>query len=162
MQSHVPSYTDIYVKVFVRSGTFVIPFLIGAVWLATYLWGVDAATLPSQAGAVTFTDRNGISLGTVLASDSSHAAAVPLADVSPSFLQAIVAAEDARFERHGAIDVPALLRAARDLVIFGQARSGGSTVEMQLARLLHPSPSTISGKLAQIVDAQRIAIRSSK
>jgi len=146
----------------VRSGTFVIPFLIGAVWLATYLWGVDAATLPSQAGAVTFTDRNGISLGTVLASDSSHAAAVPLADVSPSFLQAIVAAEDARFERHGAIDVPALLRAARDLVIFGQARSGGSTVEMQLARLLHPSPSTISGKLAQIVDAQRIAIRSSK
>jgi penicillin-binding protein 1C len=129
---------------------------------AAYLWGVDVATLPLQRGAVTFTDRTGMPLGTVLASDSTHAVAVPLARVSPDFLRAIVAAEDARFARHGAIDIAALARALRDVAIFGQARSGGSTIEMQLARLLHPGPSTLGGKVMQIVRAQRIAIRSSK
>jgi penicillin-binding protein 1C len=141
---------------------FLIPALAGAAWLAAYIWGIDVSALPPQAGAVTFTDRSGIVLGTVLASDSSHAAAIPISDVSPEFLRAILAAEDARFERHGAVDVAALLRAGRDFAIFGQARSGGSTVEMQLARLLYPSPSTIAGKAAQIVHAERIAMRSSK
>ncbi|MGA8533876.1 MAG: penicillin-binding protein 1C [Candidatus Tumulicola sp.] len=129
---------------------------------ATYLLGVDVAALPAQRGAVTFTDRSGMPLGTVLASDSSHAVAVPLDRVSPDFLHAIVAAEDARFDRHGAIDVAALARALRDFAVFGQARSGGSTIEMQLARLLHPGPSSFRGKLLQIARAERIAIRSSK
>ena len=87
---------------------------------------------------------------------------MPLRAVSPRFLQAIVAAEDARFWRHGAVDVRALLRAARDYAIFGEARSGGSTIAMQLARLIDPVPSTIRGKLAQIALAERISIRSSK
>lgn len=129
---------------------------------ATYLWGIDAGALPPARGAVTFTDRSGIVLGTVLASDSSHAVAVPLQRVSPDFLHAIVAAEDARFARHGAIDILALARAAREFAVFGEARSGGSTIEMQLARLLHPGPSTIRGKLVQMIGAERIAIRSSK
>jgi penicillin-binding protein 1C len=129
---------------------------------AAYLWGIDVAALPAARGAVTFTDRTGIPLGTVLASDSTHAVAVPLDRVSPDFLRAIVAAEDARFARHGAIDLAALARALRDFAVFGQVRSGGSTIEMQLARLLHPAPSSFGGKLLQIARAQRIAIRSSK
>ncbi|MEO6835138.1 MAG: penicillin-binding protein 1C [Candidatus Tumulicola sp.] len=129
---------------------------------AAYVWSIDVAALPARRGAVTFTDRTGMPLGTVLASDSSHAVAVPLDRISPDFLRAIVAAEDARFSRHGAIDVAALARAARDYAVFGEARSGGSTIEMQLARLLHPGPSTICGKLVQIVGAERIALRSSK
>lgn len=129
---------------------------------AAYAWGVDVASLPAARGAVTFTDRTGAPLGTVLAADSSHAVAVPLDRVSPDFVRAVVAAEDARFARHGAIDVAALARAARDFIVFGQARSGGSTIEMQLARLLHPGPSTIAGKLVQIAGAERIAVRSSK
>ncbi len=129
---------------------------------ALYAGGVDVSNLRMPAGSVTFTDRNGGVLGTVLGSGASHAASVPLASVSPAFLQAIVAAEDARFWQHGGIDVPALLRATRDFVIYGEARSGGSTIAMQLARLLHPAPSTIRGKLEQIAAAQRIAMVSSK
>jgi penicillin-binding protein 1C len=129
---------------------------------AAYLLGIDVAALPMQRGAVTFTDRSGLPLGTILASDSTHAVAVPLARVSPDFVRAIVAAEDARFYRHGAVDVAAFGRALRDFVVFGRARSGGSTIEMQLARLLHPVPGTLAGKLLQIARAQRIAIRSSK
>lgn len=127
--------------------------------------GIDVVRLGHQRGSTTYTDRSGVVLGTVLGADSAHAVRVPLAAISPAFLRAIVAAEDARFWHHGAVDVPALVRAARDFVIYGQARSGGSTIEMQLARLIAP-PATERGdvvaKFAQIAMAERIAIASSK
>ena len=93
-----------------------------------------------------------------------------LNDVSPVFLEAIVAAEDARFRHHGAVDVPALARAARDLLLTGDARSGGSTIAMQLARLIGaPASGAVADdagmglqlrrKLAQIAAAERIAAR---
>src|SRR5580704_3133099 len=133
-----------------------------AAMVALYAGGTDVATLNSPRGSATYTDRNGTVLGTVLGADALHSVRVPLQSVSPQFLEAIVAAEDGRFWHHGAVDVPALLRATRDYAIFGEARSGGSTIEMQLARLLQPTRSTILGKLAQIAMAQRIAIASSK
>jgi penicillin-binding protein 1C len=154
-----------------------VPICALAFTTALYLGGTDVAKLKPLRDAVTYTDRGGNVLGTVLGSDAAHAVSVPLGSISPRFLDAILAAEDARFWRHGAIDVPALLRAARDVAIFGEARSGGSTIEMQLARLLHPSSfdtlrmtgfdtlgmtGTIRGKLLQIAVAQRIAIVSSK
>ena len=136
----------------------------GAVALGAvaYCFGVDAAKLTTLRGSVTYTDRSGIVLGTVLGAGSDRTVSVPLHAVSPRFLEAIVAAEDARFWRHGAVDVRALLRAARDYAVFGEARSGGSTIAMQLARLIDPVPSTIRGKLAQIALAERISIRSNK
>lgn len=124
--------------------------------------GIDVARIRAMRGSITYSDRNGIVLGTILGSDSTHTVGVPLRAISPAFLQAIVAAEDARFRQHGAVDVPALLRAAREYAIFGEARSGGSTLEMQLARLLYPLPDGIRGKLAQIVTAERIEIGSTK
>jgi penicillin-binding protein 1C len=140
-----------------------------AATIALYLCGMDVAKVGSSARSVTYTDRNGTVLGTLLGADSSHSVSVPLASVSPVFLDAIVAAEDARFWGHGAVDVPALLRATRDFAIFGEARSGGSTIEMQLARLLDPSTGlkmttwdAVRGKLAQIAVAERIAVASSK
>ena len=137
--------------------------------------GIDVAKLRPSQGSITYTDRNGIVLGTILGTASEHSVSVPLNSVSPVFLDAILAAEDARFWRHGAVDVRALLRATRDYAIFGEARSGGSTIEMQLARLLSPGVilslskddaaggrSEIVRKLAQIALAERIEIASSK
>jgi penicillin-binding protein 1C len=146
----------------VRYTPFLIPAACAALLLGWYAAGIEAGAPAARRGAVTFTSRSGVPLGTVLASDSTHAVSVPLANVSPLFVRAILAAEDARFARHGAVDVLALLRAAREYAVYGEARSGGSTVTMQLARLLYPTPSTIRGKLAQIVTAERIAARTSK
>ncbi|MDQ2991479.1 MAG: penicillin-binding protein 1C, partial [Candidatus Eremiobacteraeota bacterium] len=97
----------------------------------------------------------------VLASDSDHAAWVPLDRIAPSFLDAIVAAEDARFRSHGAIDALALVRATNEYAVYGRARSGGSTIAMQVARGLWNAPSSLRGKLRQIIGAERLAIRSS-
>jgi penicillin-binding protein 1C len=146
-----------------------VPAVAFAAMLALYFGGVAVAEMRPAREAVTYTDRNGSVLGTILAADSSRTVHVRLAVVSPVFIEAIVAAEDARFWRHGAIDVPALLRAARDFAIFGTARSGGSTIEMQLARMLMAPSMADEGvgamlraKAAQIWQAERIAIVSTK
>ncbi|HET9030976.1 MAG TPA: penicillin-binding protein 1C [Candidatus Aquilonibacter sp.] len=136
--------------------------LCALVLAVAYLGGRDVSRLPHTARAETFLDRTGAPLGTILASDSAHAVYVPLARVSPAFVQAVVAAEDARFRLHGAIDLAGLARAAREYFVYGAFESGGSTIPMQLARLLHPTPSTIRGKLVQIAVAERIAMRSEK
>jgi len=135
---------------------------LAALAIALFSVGVDVGRLPHGRGTVTFVDRTGGLLGTISAADGSDAAWVPLDRIAPSFIHAVVAAEDARFYRHGGVDVPALLRAVRDYAIYGEPRSGGSTIEMQLARSLHPTPNTIRGKFVQIVGAERIALRSSK
>ena len=148
--------------------TVVLPALAIAGGLALYASGIDVARLPVPDASVTYTDRTGAPLGTVLGAGSSRIVAVPLRDVSPVFVRAIVAAEDARFARHGAVDVLALLRVARDVAVFGEARSGGSTIEMQLARSISPQPPSgsareaVAQKFEQIALAQRIAIVSSK
>jgi penicillin-binding protein 1C len=125
--------------------------------------GIDVAKVRVPQGSVTYTDRHGIVLGTILGAGSAHSVNVPLESVSPVFVEAMLAAEDARFWRHGAVDFRALLRAARDYAIFGEARSGGSTIEMQLARLSYPSTvGGVRGKLRQIALAERIEMASSK
>ncbi len=140
----------------------VVLVLCACVLPAAYALGRNVAAPPQPHGAVTFLDRNGARLGTVLASDENDAVGVPLDRVSPAFTHAMIAAEDARFAQHGAVDLRGLLRAMYQIVIYGEVRSGGSTIAMQLARLLHPSPSTVRGKLVQIIEAERIAMRSSR
>lgn len=149
---------------------FGVPACAAAVAAALYFAGIDVSRMPPQAQSETYTDRNGDVLGTLLGAGSSRAADVSLSAVSPAFVEAIVAAEDARFWQHGAIDLRALLRAARDFAIYGQARSGGSTITMQLARLLDHAESfdgqgtavQLRRKLEQIWQAERIAIGSDK
>jgi penicillin-binding protein 1C len=76
-----------------------------------------------------------------------------LADFSPHLIQAVLAAEDARFYCHPGIDPLALLRAAFNNLTKKDYLSGGSTITMQLARLtlgLTPGPRTLSRKFKEI------------
>lgn len=123
--------------------------------------GIDVRALPHGRGTVQFTDRNGEPLGSIAASTVRESAWVPLDRVAPVFVRAILAAEDARYYRHGAVDVGALFRAAEQYVVDGEVRSGGSTIAMQLARSVRPLPGGVLGKVLQIVDAERIVLASS-
>ena len=113
-------------------------------------------------GAVRFVDRAGLPLGTVLSRDTEHAVHVPLSAVSPHFLAAIVAVEDARFAQHRGVDPGAIVRAVLQVVRSGRVVSGGSTITMQLARLRYDLPRTVWGKLEEIVLALRIEAGTSK
>ena len=55
-------------------------------------------------------------------------------EIPPSFINALLAAEDDGFFEHSGIDLGGLARAVSELVITGRKRSGGSTLTMQVAR----------------------------
>ena len=118
---------------------------------------IRAADIAQTDQAIAFTDRNGYPLGTLLSRDQEHTSVVPLDQVSPLFVQAIIAAEDRRFYQHGAVDWWAVGRAIAEAIQAKRVVSGASTIPMQLARMLDNLPSSPAGKLQQVWQAWRIA-----
>jgi penicillin-binding protein 1C len=75
-------------------------------------------------------------------------------DVDPRFLKLLFAYEDKRFWTHYGVDIAALTRAAVQFVSSGHIVSGGSTLTMQVARLLEPREHrSLDAKLRQITRA---------
>ena len=84
-------------------------------------------------------------------------------DVDPRFLAALIAYEDKRFYSHRGVDVLALLRAAGQLLLNRHIVSGGSTLTMQVVRLLEPrSGRSLFAKLCEIVRATELERALSK
>ena len=82
-------------------------------------------------------------------------------DVDPRFLEMLIAYEDKRFYSHHGVDPLALARAAWLLGAHGRIVSGGSTLTMQVARLLEPrTERTLLAKLRQMVRAVAAGTRA--
>ncbi|ARV58696.1 penicillin-binding protein 1C [Nostocales cyanobacterium HT-58-2] len=111
---------------------------------------IRAADIAQQQLALEFTDRNWLPLGTLLTRDQEHTSVVPLNQVSPHFIHAILAAEDGDFYHHGALDLKAAARALKDALHAKRVVSGASTITMQLARMLDPVGRTLPGKVQEI------------
>lgn len=110
---------------------------------------------PGPVPRLVLLDRHGLPLRATR-SEQGRGGWTSLADFDPKLLQAFLAVEDHRFYDHHGVDLRALGRAAwrdvraRDLV------AGGSTITMQLARLLRDTPRTIPGKISQIFWSWRL------
>ncbi len=127
-------------------------------WVAT-------TTLPPLALQTSpeVTDRNGLLLRAYTVADGRWRLAVTPDQVDPFFVQLLLAYEDKRFYQHNGVDPRALLRAAWDALTTGQVTSGGSTLTMQVARLLEDSGTgRLQGKLRQIRLALALERRLSK
>ena len=83
-------------------------------------------------------------------------------DVSPLYLEALLNYEDRWFRWHPGVNPLALARAAVQNLRHGGIVSGGSTLTMQVARLLHPHERNIGGKLSQILRAIQLEWRLGK
>ncbi|HWA80623.1 MAG TPA: transglycosylase domain-containing protein, partial [Acetobacteraceae bacterium] len=83
-------------------------------------------------------------------------------DVSPFMLRLLVAVEDHRFYAHPGVDPLALVRAVVQAARAGHVVSGGSTLTMQVARLLSPKPRTIGAKLIECLRALQLSERFDK
>lgn len=82
--------------------------------------------------------------------------------VSPRYLEALVTYEDRHFWHHPGINPVALARALWQRVRSGRVVSGGSTLTMQVARLIEPIPRTLPGKVKQCIRALQLELRHSK
>lgn len=88
---------------------------------------------------------------------------VSLSEVSPFFIDALLAREDTRFYQHKGIDWHGIMRAlVRDL-LSGSAKEGASSITQQLARNSLPlGGRTISRKLLEAMVALRIEQKFTK
>lgn len=71
-------------------------------------------------------------------------------NVDPFYLQALLYYEDQYFFYHPGFNIISLFRAAYQWAYHGRIISGGSTLTMQVARLIAPHSRTIIGKLHQV------------
>ena len=85
-----------------------------------------------------------------------------LDEIDPEFRRRLIAIEDERFWLHPGVDPIALARASLSYLRAGRVTQGGSTITMQLARLLEPRPRTVGSKLIEIVRAMQIERRLNK
>ncbi|MCB1487659.1 MAG: penicillin-binding protein 1C [Bauldia sp.] len=122
---------------------------------------------PDPASVATSTvvlDRDGRLLRPFTIADGRWRLPVTKADVDQRFLDMLIGYEDGRFAEHHGVDYRALLRAAGQFVLAGgHIVSGGSTLTMQVARLLEGERTRdAEAKLRQILMARKLEDRFSK
>ena len=108
-------------------------------------------------------DRNGTLLRAYTVADGIWRLQPRLDQVDPGFVDMLIRYEDKRFYRHAGVDPLAMLRAVGQALWNGRTVSGGSTLTMQVARLLEDgSTGKWSGKLRQMRVALALEQRLSK
>jgi penicillin-binding protein 1C len=116
---------------------------------ATSLGPIDLAA--SREGSMIVVDRDGRLLRPFTLPDGRWRLPATTHDVDPRYLAMLVAYEDARFYEHSGVDGRALIRAGAQWLIHGHVVSGGSTLTMQVARLIEPrAERTLPAKIRQI------------
>jgi penicillin-binding protein 1C len=102
---------------------------------------IAATELPdlAPAASVTMLDRDGRLLRAWTV-DGRWRLPLAVGEVDPGYLAQLVAFEDRRFWHHPGVDPLAMLRAVWQAVRAGRVVSGGSTLTMQVARLLEAGP----------------------
>ena len=108
-------------------------------------------------------DRNGQLLRAYATPEGRWRLPATVNDVDPRFVEMLQTYEDRRFRKHWGVDPLAMARAAFQFIGNGRVISGGSTLTMQVARLLEPrAERTLGAKLRQIVRAIEIERSLSK
>jgi penicillin-binding protein 1C len=116
----------------------------------------------ARSGATVVLAHDGRPLRAFAAADGVWRYHVDVDAVAPEYLDALLGYEDRWFHQHPGVNPLALLRAAAQAVRHGEVVSGGSTLTMQVARLIEPIPRTGLGKLKQIVRALQLELRLDK
>ncbi len=136
--------------------------------LTTFVaWALSLGPLPltpAREVSTTIVDRNGKLLRAYAMADGRWRLPVDAKTaVDPGYLKLLLAYEDRRFRFHRGVDPLALGRAGLQLVTRGHIVSGGSTITMQLARLIEPRRErSVYAKLRQVVRALEIERQMSK
>ncbi len=111
----------------------------------------------SREGSALVVDRGGRLLRPFTMADGRWRLPATTHDVDPRYVAMLIADEDGRFYAHHGVDGRALLRAVGQWLVHGHIVSGGSTLTMQVARLIEPRPErTLPAKLRQIARAEEI------
>ncbi len=121
--------------------------VVALVWLADRIWPLP---LPEDDLARVVLAEDGTPLWRFADANGVWRYPVQTGEVSPYYLDALLTYEDRWFYRHPGVNPLALVRATWQNLSGARVVSGGSTLSMQVARLLDPHSRTFHGKLRQL------------
>jgi penicillin-binding protein 1C len=101
-------------------------------------------------------------LSVLISEDGYFRMHVPFKDISPLFIETLLLQEDRHFYKHFGINPFSIIRAAVNNIIKGRIVSGGSTITMQLARMMERRKRTLWAKLIEAVRAVKLEWHYSK
>ena len=138
-------------------------FVAPAAWIG-YVHSLGPIDLASQRdGSTIVVDRDGRLLRAFTLPDGRWRLPATTGEVDPRYLAMLLAYEDRRFYDHDGVDWRAMTRAFFQMATRGRIVSGGSTLTMQVARLIEPREQrSLSAKLRQVARAFQIEQRVSK
>ncbi len=143
-----------------------LPFFLIIAPLFLYLILIFVIPLPRRAIYVPYGRiiryRDGRIMRMYVSSDEKWRFFIPLDSISPLLLKTTLAYEDRHFFWHLGINPLAILRALIVNVRHGKVVQGGSTLSMQLARIMEPKKRTIWAKLIEAFRANQMEIRLGK
>jgi penicillin-binding protein 1C len=121
----------------------------------------DAATMAMSPEVV---DRNGQLLRPFTTPDGKWRLPVTIAQVDKHYVEMLLAYEDQHFEGHHGVDWMSMVRAAGQFLLAGgHIVSGGSTLTMQVARLIEGEPTrNLEAKVRQLIHADTLEGQLSK
>ncbi len=121
--------------------------VIALLWLADRIWPLP---LPKDDLARVVLAEDGTPLWRFADANGVWRYPVQTSEVSPYYLDAVLTYEDRWFYQHPGVNPLALARATWQNLTGARVVSGGSTLSMQVARLLDPHSRTFHGKLRQL------------
>ncbi len=121
--------------------------VVALIWLADRMWPLP---LPKDDLARVVLAEDGTPLWRFADANGVWRYPVQTREVSPYYLDALLTYEDRWFYQHPGVNPLALVRATWQNLTGARVVSGGSTLSMQVARLLDPHSRTFHGKLRQL------------
>ena len=121
--------------------------VVALLWLADRIWPLP---LPKDDLARVVLAEDGTPLWRFADANGVWRYPVQTSEVSPYYLDALLTYEDRWFYQHPGVNPLALARATWQNLTGARVVSGGSTLSMQVARLLDPHSRTFHGKLRQL------------
>ena len=137
----------------------------GGWWGLPWLLPLPEALLKPPPSSTLYLARDGTPVRHLLDANGNRAApAVPYAEIPPTLVHALLAAEDKRFFSHGGIDLLAIMRAGRDNARSGRIVSGASTIQQQLIKNTTPQTGkrTLWIKVVEALQARHLAMSWSR
>lgn len=107
-------------------------------------------------------DRDGGLLHAFISSDDMWRIQTPLTQISPYLQKSLIAFEDRWFYLHPGINPLAMIRAVKQNYRSKRIISGGSTITMQIARMMKPKSRTLPNKILEGLRAFQLELRYSK
>ncbi|AUG51931.1 penicillin-binding protein 1C [Thalassospira marina] len=150
-----------------RKATNLLAMLLGMGAVAVLsLWGLDRALPPNLTRldhiSAVVEGQNGQPLRMFSTEGGILRLQTRVDGVDAKYLRFLKSYEDRRFDSHWGVDPAALIRASWQWLCAGHIVSGGSTLTMQVARLLEPRDRTLVAKGIEILRALQLEWHYSK